>query len=48
MGNHRMEHRRTQINTASPIVSEAVVVEIRRQPAGIVVTQSLDVGITTT
>jgi len=29
-------------------MSKAVVVETRRQPIGIIVTQSLDVGITTT
>jgi hypothetical protein len=38
MGNHRMEHRRTRINTTSPIVSEVVVVETRRQSTGVIVT----------
>jgi len=42
MGNHRMEHHRPQVNTTSPIMSKAIAVETRRQPAGVVVTQSLD------
>ncbi len=44
-----MEHGcHLQVNIDSPIMSKAVVVETRRQPIGIIVTQSLDVGITTT
>jgi hypothetical protein len=46
MCNHKMEHHRLQVYTASPIVSKAAIVETRRQSARIVVTQSLDVGIT--
>ncbi len=48
MGKHRMEHYRPQINTTSPIVTEAAIVETQRQPARIVVTQSFDVDIPTT
>jgi hypothetical protein len=48
MGNPKMEHCQPQINTTSPIMLEATNVETRRQPIGIVVTQSFDVGITTT
>jgi hypothetical protein len=46
MGNHKMEHNQLQINTTS-IVSEATIVEIRRQHAKVGVIQSLDAGITT-
>jgi hypothetical protein len=38
MGNHRMEHRQPQVNVASLIVSEMVVVETRRQYVKIIVT----------
>ncbi len=48
MGNRRLEHHRSRINTASPIVSKVVVVETWKQHIGVEVTQSLDVGITTT
>jgi hypothetical protein len=48
MGNHIMEHHRPQVNTISLIMSKATIVEIRRQLAGIVVTQSFNVGIITT
>jgi hypothetical protein len=48
MGNHRLEYRRSRVNIAPPIVSEVVVVETRKQHAGVKITQSLDVGITTT
>jgi len=47
MGNHKMEHHQLQINTTSPIVSEATIVEIRRQHAKVGVIQSLGAGITT-
>jgi hypothetical protein len=30
MGNHRMEHHRSQINTTSPIVLEVTVVETHK------------------
>jgi hypothetical protein len=30
MGNHIMEHHRPQVNIASPIMLEAIVVETRR------------------
>jgi hypothetical protein len=47
MGNHKMEHHQPQINTISPIVSEATIVEIWRQHVKIGVIQSLDACITT-
>jgi hypothetical protein len=47
MGNHIMEHC-PQVNTTSPIVLEVTIIETQKQPTGVVVTQSLDVGITTT
>jgi len=28
MGNHKMEHRRTQVNTTSPIMLEVVIVKL--------------------
>jgi len=50
LGNHRLEHCQTKINTTStsPIVLDATIVETQKQPPGIEITQSLDVGITTT
>ncbi len=48
MGNRRLEHHRSRINTTSPIVSKVVVVETWKEHIRIVVAQSLDVGITTT
>jgi len=48
MGNHRMKHCRPRINTTSPIMSEAIVVKTQKQPIRIIITQSFDVGITTT
>jgi hypothetical protein len=48
MGNHRFEHHRSHISTSSLIVLEMVVVETYKQHVGVGVTQSLDVGITTT
>ncbi len=48
MGNHKMGHRQSRINSASPRMSEAIVVEIWRQPIGIEVIQSPNVIITTT
>jgi hypothetical protein len=38
MGNHRMGHRQTRINSASPRMSEMTIAEIQRQPIGIEVT----------
>ncbi len=48
MGNHIMEHHHFRINTTSPIVLEVTIVETWRQHVGVIVTQSLDVDITTT
>jgi hypothetical protein len=48
MGNHKLEHRQTRVNITSSIVSEVIVVETRRQPTRVDITQSLNVGITTT
>jgi hypothetical protein len=42
-----MEHCQIKINTISPRVSKSTVVETYKQPAGIEVTQSLNVVITT-
>jgi hypothetical protein len=47
MGNHKMGHHPTQINTSSPRMSEVAIVETQKQPTRIKVTQSLDVVITT-
>ncbi len=47
MGNHTLEQCRFQVNTISPIVLEAIVVETRRQHVGVGVTQSLNASITT-
>jgi hypothetical protein len=38
MGNHKMEHRRPQINTTSLIMSEVAIVETWIKPTGIVAT----------
>jgi hypothetical protein len=43
-----MGHCQTRINTTSPKMSEATIVEIRKQPAGIKVIQSFNVIIITT
>jgi cell shape-determining protein MreC len=48
MGNHKMEHHRPWINTASLTMSKAAIVETWRQHAGVGVIQSLDTCITTT
>ncbi len=48
MGNHKMEHHQTRINTVSPIVSEVIVVKTQRELVGLIITQSFDVGITPT
>ncbi len=48
MGNHRMGHHQTWINLTSPKVLEVAVAEIRKQPFGIKVIQSLNTIITTT
>jgi hypothetical protein len=47
MGNHIMGHYQIRINLVSPKMSITIVVEIRRQPAGTKVSQSLNVFITT-
>jgi hypothetical protein len=43
-----MEPHQPQVNTTSPIVLKAVVVETRRQHVGVGITQSFDASITTT
>jgi hypothetical protein len=48
MGNHRLEHHRSQVNTTPRIVLKAAIVETQRQHARVGVTHSLDEGITTT
>jgi hypothetical protein len=48
MGNHKLEHCRIKVNATSPKVLKTTIVETRRQPTGIEVTQSLNVVITTT
>jgi len=47
MGNHGLKQRQYQINTVPPIVSEAIVVETRRQHVGVGVTKSPNARITT-
>jgi hypothetical protein len=41
MGNHKTKYYHPLINITSPIMSKAAIVETQRQPAGIVITQSL-------
>ncbi len=48
MGNYRLEHCRSRVNTIPPIVSKVEVLETRRQHVKIGVTESLDACITTT
>jgi len=48
MGNHRMGHHQTRINSTSQKMSKVVVVKIQRQPIKIEVTQPLNVVIPTT
>jgi hypothetical protein len=38
MGNHRMGHCQTQVNSAWPRMSKTTIVEIQKQPIGIEVT----------
>jgi hypothetical protein len=47
MGNHGLKQRQYQINTVPPIVSEATVVETRRQHVGVGVTKSPNARIIT-
>jgi len=47
MGNHKLEQCQFQVNTISPIVLEAIIVETRKQHVGIKLTQSFNAGITT-
>jgi hypothetical protein len=46
MGNHKIEHHHPQVNTTSPIMSKATIVETWRQLVGIIVPQSLTTNIT--
>jgi hypothetical protein len=47
MGNHRMGHHPTQVNITSPRMSKTTIIETRKQPTRIKVTQSFNVVITT-
>ncbi len=47
MGHHRIEHHSPRINTSSPIMSKVAIVENRKQPTRVVITQSFDASITT-
>ncbi len=47
MGNRKLEHRRSCINIAPPIVFEVTIVETWKQHIGVGITQSLDANITT-
>ncbi len=47
MGNHKMGHCQTRVNSTSLRMSKVVIVEIRKQPIGIEVTQPLNVVIPT-
>ncbi len=48
MGNHKMGHRQTRINSTSPRVSKVAIVEIWRQPTKIEAIQLLNAIIPTT
>jgi hypothetical protein len=48
MGNHRMGHCQTQVNSTSPRVLEVVVTKIQRQLIRMEVSKSLNVVIITT
>jgi hypothetical protein len=45
MGNHKMGHHQIQVNSTSPRMLKTSIVEIRKQPTGIEVTQSPNVVI---
>ncbi len=47
MGNHRLEHHRSRVNTTPPIMSKMAIIETHKQHARIGITQSLGVGIIT-
>jgi hypothetical protein len=47
MGNHKLEHCQSKINTTSPRVSKAKVAKTWEQLVGIEVTQSFNIIITT-
>ncbi len=47
MGNHIMEHYQPRVNTTSPIMLEAAIVETHTQPTRLRVTQSLNTIVTT-
>jgi hypothetical protein len=47
MGNHMMEHRRPQVNIASPRVLKTTIIETQTQPTRITIIQSLNTIITT-
>jgi hypothetical protein len=48
MGNHKLEHCRSQVNTTPPIILEATIVETQKQHVRVGVTHSLYANITTT
>jgi hypothetical protein len=48
MGNHKMEHCWTQVNTTSPIMSKATIIKTQRQFTRIEIIQSFNVVIITT
>jgi len=47
MGNRKLEHRRSHVNIAPPIVFKVTIVETWKQHIGVRITQSFDVSITT-
>jgi hypothetical protein len=47
MGNHKMGHHPTQVNTSSLRMSKATIVETQKQPTKVKVIQSLNIVITT-
>ncbi len=47
MGNHKLEHYRSQVNTIPPIMSKVVIVETQKQNVRIGITQSFNAVITT-
>jgi hypothetical protein len=47
MGNYKLEHHQSCVNTTPPLVFKTTVVKTRKQHIRVKVAQSFDVGITT-
>jgi hypothetical protein len=48
MGNRKLEHCQSHVNTTPPTMLEAVIIETQKQHARVGVTQTLDASIITT